>query len=243
MSSSNKTTSDTLPPNFLLSKANNIIVDRIDFAKSAIPSYEGLYAVILDNVLSQDECRTLVQATEARTNGVWEPAMVNVGGGHQKLSLKTRNCGRVIWDDQELAVRIFERVRGHLPELEVLEVSRPRSKGQRFKLTRPNERLRFLRYEAGNFFRAHCDGAYVEEKTGECSFYTFHLYLSDDTSKENLKGGATTFHSWDMNTTIDIEPKVGRVLIFQHESMLHSGADVLQGVKLTMRTDLMYQKQ
>ena len=57
-----------------------------------------------------------------------------------------------------------------------------------------------------------------------------------------LEGGATTFHSYDMRRSLDVVPKVGRVLIFQHKGLLHSGADVEQGIKTTLRTDLMYRK-
>ena len=149
-----------LPPSFLLSKPEkDITKSYIDFANSAIPSYKGRYAVILDNVLSSSECRALVQATEAGTSGVWEPAMVNIGGGRQKLSLGVRNCGRIIWDDAELAGRILGRVRSLLPELEELD-NQPNVTGLKhaiegtaFRLTRPNERMRFLRYETGNYFR------------------------------------------------------------------------------------------
>ena len=43
-----------------------------------------------------------------------------------------------------------------------------------------------------------------------------------------------------MERSLDVDPKVGRVLIFQQRDLLHSGADVTNGVKLTLRTDLMY---
>jgi hypothetical protein len=77
----------------------------------------------------------------------------------------------------------------------------------------------------------------------ERSYFTLHLYLNDPEGKdgqEPLKGGATTFHSWNMQERIDVIPKVGRVLMFQHRGLLHSGDDVVSGTKLTMRTDLMY---
>nr|POE79725.1 hypothetical protein CFP56_07790 [Quercus suber] len=35
-------------------------------------------------------------------------------------------------------------------------------------------------------------------------------------------------------------PRCGRILLFQHRDLLHSGDDVVRGVKYTMRTDLMY---
>lgn len=89
------------------------------------------------------------------------------------------------------------------------------------------------------------DGSFVTPDNKERSLYTLHVYLneSDANSPEGpLVGGATTFHSHDgWDGTYDVHPKVGRALIFQHRGLLHSGADVLGGVKLTLRTDLMYE--
>ena len=45
-----------------------------------------------------------------------------------------------------------------------------------------------------------------------------------------------------MKRSIDVVPKAGRVLIFQHKTLLHSGADVSRGIKITLRTDMMYKK-
>src|SRR2546423_1472128 len=79
----------------------------------------------------------------------------------------------------------------------------------------------------------------------ERSYFTLHLYLNDvdsDDKLEQLKGGATTFFSMDEERRVDIVPKMGRILIFQHRFLLHAGDDVLQGTKLTMRTDVMYER-
>jgi hypothetical protein len=56
-----------------------------------------------------------------------------------------------------------------------------------------------------------------------------------------LRGGATTFYSNDRRRRLDVDPKAGRVLIFQHRQLLHSGDDVVSGIKYSMRSDLMYQ--
>ncbi|EJD44852.1 hypothetical protein AURDEDRAFT_114221 [Auricularia subglabra TFB-10046 SS5] len=57
-----------------------------------------------------------------------------------------------------------------------------------------------------------------------------------------LSGGATTFYTDDMAEQIDVFPRAGRVLLFQHRALLHAGADVHAGVKYTMRTDLMFER-
>lgn len=64
------------------------------------------------------------------------------------------------------------------------------------------------------------------------------MYLSS----EPLQGGATPFHSRDMKRRIDVNPRAGRILLFQHKDLIHSGDYVTSGVKYTMRTDLMYER-
>lgn len=46
-----------------------------------------------------------------------------------------------------------------------------------------------------------------------------------------------------MTKRLDVEPKIGRVLLFQHAFLLHSGDDVQKGTKLTLRTDIMFAKE
>ncbi|PPJ51637.1 hypothetical protein CBER1_08817 [Cercospora berteroae] len=254
----------SLPDDFLSSPAPDIIVDRIDFAKSTLPCYADLYAVVLDNVLSPEECKRFISAAEGTTNGEWERAMINIGGGRQELHTDARNCGRIIWDSREIVAKIWKRIE-HLPEVrEIVRLENvptifgngPAKRGEIWTLTRPNERMRFLKYVGGEYFRPHCDGAYETPDKKERSYFTMHLYLNSGgvLSKEELAklsaeyrknvliGGATTFHSPNMDRSkdIDVLPKTGRVLIFQHQNLLHSGDDVLRGVKYTMRTDLMY---
>jgi hypothetical protein len=68
-----------------------------------------------------------------------------------------------------------------------------------------------------------------------------HLYLNDcSETGEPLSGGSTSFHSYDGRAKVEVEPKVGRVLVFQQKDLLHSGDEVLGGLKMTMRSDIMY---
>lgn len=45
-----------------------------------------------------------------------------------------------------------------------------------------------------------------------------------------------------MKRRLDVAPKMGRILIFQQRSLMHSGDDLVSGMKLTLRTDIMYEK-
>jgi hypothetical protein len=46
----------------------------------------------------------------------------------------------------------------------------------------------------------------------------------------------------NMIDRLNVQPRMGSVLIFQQRFLLHSGDDVESGTKLTMRTDIMYAK-
>lgn len=98
---------------------------------------------------------------------------------------------------------------------------------------------------------AHGDGSYATPDDKERSFLTLHLYLNSSGDTEGgVKGGSTRFlpynylsQSLDRDSEcLDIEPKVGRVLIFQHQGLIHSGEPVTAGTKYTMRTDIMYER-
>lgn len=134
-------------------------------------------------------------------------------------------------------------------------------------LTRLNERLRFLKYTPGQFFKPHFDGCYYTDDKSEASYMTLQIYLNGpEPSPEDglqfadpevspdaanpLKGGATRFFSdksfraskkgGSKDIFFDVEPRLGRVLVFEQEGMVHSGETISSGVKYTMRTDFMY---
>ncbi|KAK3072886.1 hypothetical protein LTR53_005989 [Teratosphaeriaceae sp. CCFEE 6253] len=254
------------PETFLTTPAKDIKVHRIDFDQVGLPQYRGCYAVLLDNVLTVDECHTFVKAAEASTTKGWERAMIKIGGGRQALMEDERCCGRIIWDSSDIVDKVWKRIE-HVPEVkEILRLedvpkifgNGPMKRSDVWKFSKPNERMRFLKYMGGEYFRPHCDGSYETPDRKERSYFTLHLYLSDAkpqsdadlatitteqqarAAKSELVGGATTFHSINMQRKYDVLPLMGRILLFQHRDLLHSGDDVLQGVKYTMRTDLMY---
>ena len=150
---------DNLTLGFLSQPGPKPEVTVMDFSKSILPEYAGLYAVIIENVLTAEECHQLVHIAEAQTDGKWEPAMVNVGGGMQDMRLDARDCGRIILDDKDLVARIWSRVKDHVPEVEYLKgVPRitgngPTKREETWRMSRLNERMRFLKYGKGQYFR------------------------------------------------------------------------------------------
>jgi hypothetical protein len=210
------------------------------------------------------------------------------------MILDTRNCGRIIWDDFGVAEKLMGRIMPHLPD-EVINLkgnacvtgNGPARRKEVWRISRLNERLRFLKYTSGMYFRAHGDGNYVTPDGSEISFLTVHVYLNgdgaaqkstmdddDDTAtthsapgdtpdtstqpphqdpptattsldpeNEPLVGGATRFFStYIPDRYMDINPQTGACLVFQHRGLVHSGEEVVSGVKYTVRSDVMYEQ-
>lgn len=105
-----------------------------------------------------------------KENG-WHRALVRVGAMREMLSLEHRDSDRIIWSNQAVATRIWERVLqapGVEEDLGVLEGEKYTTvmgeqaveREERWKLSERgcNESLKFLRYGKGQYFREHCDG-------------------------------------------------------------------------------------
>jgi hypothetical protein len=70
------------------------------------------------------------------------------------------------------------------------------------------------------------------------------VYLNDSAAADptsGLVGGATAFLSRDRKRRVDVNPRAGSVLVFQHRGLLHEGAVVEAGEKFTIRTDIIYE--
>jgi len=141
---------------------------------------------------------------------------------------------------------IYERLKPYVEELyEIAPGSKwagitgkaGRKQGPTWKLVGVNPRLSYLRYGPGHYFKPHCDGLVDLNDGTQKSFVTLHLYLN-----EGAEGGATRFWTQDKKEYLDVNPKVGRVLIFQQRMLVHSGEEVIQGEKHTMRTDFMFEQ-
>jgi len=256
-----------IPDDYLMAEPHDsspITLTPIDFSKTTLPEYSGGYAVVLDHVLSPSECTKLIELAESSVldkdkleDSSWKPALVNVGVGWEVHQPNYRNSDRIIWDNQEIVDRVWARIE-KIPgikerltsfnEEELLGGKKLKDvPGSNWDFYQVNKRLRFLKYGSGQFFKAHCDGPYGEvTPDGQIlqTHFTVHLYLNDSKAEggpeADLVGGATTFHSSDGKRKLDVDPKAGRVLIFQHKRLYHSGDKVIAGTKYTVRTDIMY---
>ncbi len=170
----------------------------------------------LPDVLSAAECASLVAFAEGK--GFAEAPITTFRG--PVMAPEVRNNTRVMIDDPARAAELWARVAHALPA----RARHGRSVGL-------NERFRFYRYEAGQCFRWHRDGAF-ERSNGERSRLTLMFYLNDD-----FEGGDTEFEGG-----LRVRPKRGAALVFLHP-VRHQGASVARGRKYVLRTDVMYARE
>ena len=146
-----------LPNDFLDGPAPALRKSKINFTNAGLPEYESSYAVLLDGVLTGEECRQMVTAAETTTNGQWERALINIGGGRQAMYEDTRKCGRIIWDNKELMAKVWARIAPAVPEIHRIrdwpDVTGGSRRDQTWVATRLNERARFLKYVGGEYFK------------------------------------------------------------------------------------------
>ncbi|TRM65709.1 hypothetical protein BD626DRAFT_566376 [Schizophyllum amplum] len=196
---------------------------HIDFSQTPLAgAYTGFYATVVDDAFTPAEHTTRGRAS-------------------------FRVSERILRIDAEAADVIYARLAPFVDDITELRPGGKwaaiahrsgRVQGPVWRLARVNPRLSFLRYGPGQYFQRHCDGLVSLEEDGRVhkSFVTLHLYLSDDKNSEeggkaqgSLAGGATRFWAPDKKHFLDVEPRVGRVLIFQQRMLVHSGEPVTGG--------------
>jgi len=181
---------------------------------------DGDQVFVLHDFLSGGECLALIRRSEELG---YEPAPVG-----DVLIATARNNVRVIVDDTHLAADLFSLARPFLPP--VID---------RQPLVGLNERFRFYRYDPGQWFKPHPDGAFSRLERWEESLLTFMVYLN-----EEVEGGETRFYAGMENAVYglpcrSVRPKTGMALVFAHR-LWHEGAAVRRGRKYVLRTDVMY---
>lgn len=173
----------------------------------------GAGVLLIHDFLTAAECQALISHSD---NMQYEEAAISTTDG-DKLLKEVRNNDRIIFDDAVLSQSLYEKAKAHLPD----------QPANGWYLQGFNERLRFYRYTAEQFFKWHKDGTY-QRSAQEESFLSFIIYLNDD-----YTGGCTEF-KWE-----SIQPKTGMALVFPHK-LTHQGAAITTGIKYVLRTDVMY---
>jgi len=215
--------------------------------KKMIEQVPGAFQLF--NVLSPQECDTLIHISEHM--GYTEDAAVS-------LKRNIRHNMNVNWitdntTEQILWSRLSPLLKSSLQNNHTYSLGKtPLGLNQRF---------RFYRYEKGDYFATHTDGAWpgsrmidntpVTDAFGDRhSLFTCLIFLS-----ENYSGGATTFlvdptnptkpaRTLEGANTVAIKTPKGGMLFFPHGQhplhCLHSSALINQGVKYIIRTDVLF---
>lgn len=187
----------------------------------------GGFARVVHNVLDPGHCASLISLCNAKG---FTPALINIGGGKQRLAPVHRDGFRVIADDDSTTAYLFEVLKPYIPErLDSADV------------VGLNRRCRFLCYTPGQVFPVHQDGCYCDP-SGAFSKVTVQVYLHD-VPLEN--GGATTFIFRDgcqSKCRLPCQPRAGSVLVFS-QCLEHEGSRLARGLKYTMRTEVMYARR
>ena len=188
---------------------------------TSVPILEPIFdehAFLIRNFLMPEECATFIRESEALG---YEDAPITMGDS--AIIIKDyRDNLRAMRDDTETAERLFDRLQPFVPA----DISRMKPVGL-------NERLRFYRYDRGHYFAPHHDGSF-RRNLYEFSLYTVLLYLN-----EGFAGGSTDFLNEDNSVLHRVVPETGLALLFRHE-ILHTGAEVIDGTKYVLRSDVMY---
>jgi len=198
----------------------------------------GQLAFTVDDVLTKDECDTLLSVAESLGFRDDAPGISTPPGMRMNKALH--------WvADDGVAGAIFSRI-GHLlpPSLE----------GDRLASARPlSHRMNMYKYDANDVFNMHTDGSWpgyglsedrerMVEWDGCESKLSLLLYLNGP--EDGVEGGHTKLYSRD-GQVVEVTPKKGSALFFRHGfgsgSVLHEGALVTSQVpKYVARINVMY---
>jgi len=194
--------------------------------------------VVLDGVLSSEECDNIRESFEAA--GEFKPPG----------SATVRRNDVVVWIAPPSVLRLLWRRLAPLHQwLEQSEYTPPGLRPAGL-----SARLRLYRYSPGQTFLPHYDGSqqgwllpdqgsklYEDEQLR--SRYTILFYLN---SAEEFDGGSTTLFAGgdEHGEALPVHPVRGGGLVFPHGdhpcSVFHSGALVTRGVKYAIRGDILF---
>ena len=223
-------------------------IERQPVTRIDLDDIPGAFQVL--DVLSADECQQLIDLSEDL--GYVEDAAVS-------LPRSIRHNHSLTWVvDQMTSDAIWSRCKASIDIHNELFFNK--------KALGLNNRFRFYRYQVGDYFAPHTDGAWpgsnvVDGRLEHNAFddrwsqLTFLLYLNDD-----FEGGQTQFitsqsaqtHSLDQlmskgrnNFNHNVRTPQGGVLCFPHgthpQHCVHSSTAVSAGAKYIIRTDVLFE--
>lgn len=189
-------------------------------------------AFTIDNFLNHKECDDILLKIK-KNNFQKAP----IGSNKKSIETELRNNSRTFIEDLDFSKKLFNKFKS-------LEIIPKNMTNNVYKLSGLYKHTLFYKYDKGEFFKEHYDN---EKKDGnKKSFFTVLIYLNDD-----FEGGETTFITYKRNLIKNkiknekiltpIIPKKGKLLVFNH-NILHEGSLLINGSKIVLRNDIMYEK-
>ena len=212
-------------------------------SRKDIPEVPGAFQLL--NVFTAEECEALINITE--TLGYLPDAAVS-------LPREVRHNHNLTWVVDEATDRlIWQRCASLFTD--------PENLFEGLEAVGLNARFRFYRYEEGDYFKFHTDGAWPGSRVidrqlisnaypDRYSEMTFLILLSED-----FDGGATRFRvnaddpyqpvgRLSPMKDVDIRTPAGSVLCFPHGMhplhRVHSSVPISRGTKYIIRSDVLF---
>ena len=190
------------------------------------------YIYTIDNFLTSNECNDIL--IKIKKNNFQKAP---IGSNKKSIETDFRNNSRTFIEDLDFSKKLFNKLKN-------LKIIPRQMTNNLYKLSGLYKHTLFYKYDKGEYFKEHYDN---EKKDGnKKSFFTVLIYLNDD-----FEGGETTFiHNKRLliknkikNEKIltPIIPKQGKLLVFRH-NILHEGSLLINGSKIVLRSDIMYEK-
>jgi len=210
-----------------------------------------LDCIVLDGVLSEDECAYLVQVTEEMGYTFWD--------SRPDRKTEFRNADTIEVKQPELAANLWKRVQEALSDSVEITDDQDHPRWQRdlegvWDPIGTNNHVLFARYRSGGHFAPHTDGFSVVS-CDERSMYSAVLYLNscsegggtrfyaDEAREQLVKDDQGRYTGREDLVRLTVEPIVGRLCVFFH-NIVHEGVPVGPSAeKYIIRSDIMYRRR
>lgn len=226
-------------------------------------SNEHNNVIVIDNIISNEECDTLLQIYESNIN---DKVQANVYGYREVLETNHSGSSRLTLYSVELSELIYKRILPYIPQI----ISGATHKNLTtvncnilYKSVGVNPSFRYIAYDSGGMLVPHYDYPFKDMVYDGITLYTVVLYLTSNTT------GATRFFkdcneevAWKDRDVSDMSyeeailfnknlteddilayntPTRCSIAIFPH-GMLHDCSEVINEQKIIMRTDITYKQ-
>lgn len=184
---------------------------------------------VIPVLLNKDECEQLLSGDIKNS---FQKAISNYPTYY-------RNNDRLVIDDNDLSKLLFEKVKPYLPEV-IKTNSNIQAENGTWHLKELNDRLRFCKYSANQYFHRHLDGIHYRSEHIQ-SKLTFMIYLN---GASEFEGGRTLFYKTKESSEVwaSYIPQQGDLIVFDH-NVWHEGEVLTSGEKFVLRSDILYSKE